>query len=191
LSPTGATPSVRQPAWSSPKEFVADILPHARRVADELGVSPLGVLAQAALETGWGQHVMPGEDGASSLNLFGIKAGGQWEGDAVLRETLEFEDGMMQPRRERFRAYSSLADTFSDYGALLGGQSRYTGVRAQHDDVGGFADALQAAGYATDPSYAEKIKRTAGGDTMRSILAALKQTDLLTLSDNVQGRERR
>lgn len=172
--------------WSEPREFVADILPHAREVAKRLGVSPLGVLAQAALETGWGRHVMPGEDGASSLNLFGIKAGGDWDGGAVTRDTLEFEGGAMQPRREAFRAYDSLADTFRDYGAFLEDRERYADVRERDDDVAGFADALQRAGYATDPDYAAKIRRVAGGATMRGILGALKETDLLSLATNVR-----
>ena len=176
----------REAHWDNPREFVAQILPHAREVAERLGISPLGVIAQAALETGWGQHVMPGDAGGSSLNLFGIKAGGDWEGGAVTRDTLEFEGGAMQPRREAFRAYDSLADTFRDYGAFLENRKRYAGVRARDDDVAGFADALQRAGYATDPDYAAKIRRVAGGATMRGILGALKETDLLSLSTRVR-----
>ncbi|MEM6809964.1 MAG: flagellar assembly peptidoglycan hydrolase FlgJ [Pseudomonadota bacterium] len=172
--------------WTDPQSFIKDILPHARAVADTLGVSPLGVLAQAALETGWGQHVMPGEGGQSSLNLFGIKAGRGWQGTAVQRDTLEFEDGAMRQRREAFRAYPSLNQSFADYGALIGGSERYAGVRNRANDVSGFAEALQRSGYATDPNYAAKIRRVASGDTMRGVLDALKQTDLLSLSTHVR-----
>lgn len=172
--------------WETPSEFVADILPHAREVAARLGVSPLGVLAQAALETGWGQHVMPGKDGENSLNLFGIKADDDWQGDTVKRATLEFENGTMQQRREPFRSYGSLAETFDDYGALIADSPRYTAVRRSADDIAGFADALQSAGYATDPDYAAKIRRVAGGATMQGVLGALKETDLLSLATHVR-----
>ncbi|MEO0347186.1 MAG: flagellar assembly peptidoglycan hydrolase FlgJ [Pseudomonadota bacterium] len=172
--------------WRDPQAFIKDILPHARAVADKLGVSPLGVLAQAALETGWGQHVMPGEGEQSSLNLFGIKAGRDWRGTAVHRDTLEFEAGAMRQRREAFRAYPTLTQSFADYGDLLGGNDRYATVRNRANDVAGFAEALQRSGYATDPNYAAKIRRVAGGDTMRDVLGALKQTDLLSLSTHVR-----
>ncbi|MEL6448202.1 MAG: flagellar assembly peptidoglycan hydrolase FlgJ [Pseudomonadota bacterium] len=185
--PPSVTASVPSPEnWRDPESFIKDILPHARAVADKLGVSPLGVLAQAALETGWGQHVMPGEGGQSSLNLFGIKAGRSWQGAAVRRDTLEFEDGAMRQRREAFRAYPSLNQSFADYGALIGGSDRYAGVRNRANDVAGFAEALQRSGYATDPNYAAKIRRVASGDTMRGVLGALKQTDLLSLSTHVR-----
>lgn len=182
-----AAPSEPAPSnWDDPETFIKDILPHARAVADKLGVSPLGVLAQAALETGWGQHVMPDEVGQSSLNLFGIKAGRGWQGTAVQRDTLEFEGGAMRQRREAFRAYPSLTQSFDDYGDLLGGSDRYAAVRDRANDVAGFAEALQRSGYATDPDYAAKIRRVASGDTMRGVLGALKQTDLLSLSTHVR-----
>ena len=102
------------------------------------------------------------------------------------RDTLEFEDGVMQRRREAFRAYGSLGETFDDYARLIGGADRYAGARERADDIGGFADALQAGGYATDPDYAAKIRRVAGGATMRGVLGALKETDLLSLATHVR-----
>ena len=166
--------------WSDPKSFVADVLPHAKKAAERLGVSPLAVLSQAALETGWGQK-LPVSERQQSNNLFGIKAGGSWGGDKVEQATLEFRDGTAQRERAAFRAYPSLEASFFDYAAFLG-KSRYQSVSNTGDDVGGFADALQAAGYATDPNYARKIRRIAGSETMRDALAALKQDDLLSLS---------
>ncbi len=173
-------------SWSDAKRFVADILPFAREAAERLEVTPLAVLSQAALETGWGKHVMPDDGGANSLNLFGIKARGDWQGALTHRSTVEFEQGVMTRQREPFRVYESLKDTFSDYVNFLKDNDRYADVARQRDDVGGFADALQGAGYATDPDYAEKIRRVAGGETMRSVLDALKQSDLLSLSMNVR-----
>ncbi|MEL6214091.1 MAG: glucosaminidase domain-containing protein [Pseudomonadota bacterium] len=166
--------------WSDPKSFVADVLPHAKKAAERLGVSPLAVLSQAALETGWGQKV-PVSERQQSNNLFGIKAGGSWGGDKVDQATLEFRDGTAQRERAAFRAYPSLEASFSDYASFLS-KSRYQSVSNTGNDVGGFADALQAAGYATDPNYAHKIRRIAGSETMRDALAALKQDDLLSLS---------
>ena len=108
----GSPAASRTAVWDSPESFAKDVWPHAERVAGELGVAPEAVLAQAALETGWGQHVMAGRDGSSSFNLFGIKAGGSWNGDVVAQRTLEFEDGTPRQELARFRSYSDVATTF-------------------------------------------------------------------------------
>ncbi|MEN7342247.1 MAG: glucosaminidase domain-containing protein, partial [Pseudomonadota bacterium] len=175
------------PKWQSARDFIEDVLPHARAAAKRMNVNPLAILAQAALETGWGQHVMPDANGDSSLNLFGIKAGRGWEGETVHRMTVEFDDGVASRKREPFRSYTSLRDTFSDYVNFLSSSDRYQSARDTGNDVASFAKALQSGGYATDPSYAKKIARVASGDTMRDILATLKQTDLLSLSNKLGG----
>lgn len=170
------------PAWSTPKDFVAEVLPHARRAAAALNVSPLAIVAQAALETGWGTRV-PENDAQKSWNLFGIKANRHWSGDSVQTGTLEFRDGQAQREQASFRAYGSLRDTFDDYVALLGGSERYREARGAGSDVSQFAEGLQAGGYATDPEYAGKLERVAGSDTMRAVLSELKESDLLTLAE--------
>ena len=175
-----------KPRWTSPRDFVRDILPAARVAADKLGVSPLALLSQAALETGWGRHVMPDESGDSSLNLFGIKARADAGEPATRRRTLEFDDGVPSFRNELFRVYESVEDTFSDYVDLIAGSARYRAAIGRGDDVSGFARSLQSGGYATDPAYADKLVRVAGGDTMRDVLHSLKQTDLLSLTLNVR-----
>jgi flagellar protein FlgJ len=156
---------------SSPEAFVKSLWPHAKKVAQELGVSAKAVIAQAALETGWGRRLVGG-NGNVSHNLFGIKAGGGWRGDKVNSATHEFVAGVRQGQRASFRAYATPADSFADYARLLGG-SRYAQVRGTGDDAHRFASALQHAGYATDPSYANKITAIANGATMRRALAAL------------------
>lgn len=166
----------KKPAWDSPESFARDVWPHAQRVASELNVPAEGVLAQAALETGWGQHVMARGDGGTSFNLFGIKATGGWNGDAVAHRTLEFADGMPRQEVARFRAYDDVGATFSDYAELIGNNPRYGAVRDQGTDVAGFAGALADAGYATDPEYAAKISRVAGSETMQRVLADLKNS---------------
>lgn len=171
---TGAAADQRPDGWSTPAEFAADIWPHVQRVARALNVAPEGVLAQAALETGWGQHVMPRSDGSSSHNLFGIKAGGDWFGGSVVRKTIEFADGVAQQVNARFRAYEGLKETFDDYARFIQESPRYSGVVESGSNPADFAEALQSAGYATDPQYAEKIRRIAVGETLRDALSALK-----------------
>ncbi|MEL7310344.1 MAG: glucosaminidase domain-containing protein [Pseudomonadota bacterium] len=180
--PVSASPATG--AWSSPEGFVAEILPFAREAAAHLGVSPVAVLAHAALETGWG-HKTPTSGGVQSLNLFGIKASGSWQGNSVEQATLEFREGVAQRERAAFRAYDSLNTTFDDYVGLLRGSTRYTAALNNGADIGAFGQALQDAGYATDPAYAEKIQRVATGDTMRGVLRALKQHDLLSLTEQI------
>ena len=171
----GTSPAAARTAvWDSPESFAKDLWPHVKRVANELGVAPEAVLAQAALETGWGRYVMAGRDGSNSYNLFGIKAGGSWGGDVVAQRTLEYDGDMPRHEFARFRAYSDVATTFDDYAALLRDNPRYSNVGGQHDDVRAFGDALQASGYATDPNYARKIEDVANSPTMRRVLDAVK-----------------
>jgi flagellar protein FlgJ len=156
---------------SNPEAFVKSLWPHAKKVAQELGVSAKALVAQAALETGWGKRLVGG-NGNVSHNLFGIKAGGSWSGDKVAAATHEFVNGVRQGARASFRAYASPADSFADYARLLGG-NRYAQARGTGEDAHRFASALQHAGDATDPSYANKITAIANGATMRRALAAL------------------
>ena len=170
-SPRPASPA---PDWSTPAAFVRDLWPHANRVARELRVAPEAVLAQAALETGWGRHVVPRSDGSSSHNLFGIKAGGDWFGGSVVKKTIEFRDGTAEEVRARFRAYPDVAATFSDYARFVGTNPRYADVLGTADDTDGFARALQDAGYATDPLYAAKLRRILASDVLHDAVRPLK-----------------
>jgi flagellar protein FlgJ len=145
-----------QPLAKSKEDFVKMMWPHAQRAGEALGVDPSALVAQAALETGWGRAVPNHADG-SSYNLFGIKAGSSWEGATANVPTLEFEDGVAVRKVERFRAYDSPADSFNDYARLIGNNPRYENARGAGGDVTTFASALQDGGYATDPNYAQKI----------------------------------
>lgn len=157
--------------WATPVEFARDIWPHAQRAASRLNVAPEALLAQAALETGWGGHVMPGADGGSSHNLFGIKAGGGWSGESVTKPTMEFTDGIARRETAKFRAYPDLGAAFDDYADLIEHSPRYASARNSGADGHGFARALQEAGYATDPLYANKLSRILESDTMRALKA--------------------
>jgi peptidoglycan hydrolase FlgJ len=158
---------------STPQRFVASLLPLAKQAASLLGVSPLGIIAQAALETGWGQRLVRLADGTPSFNLFGIKAGQSWQGKRVGADTLEFEGGAAQKRRESFRAYESVKASVDDYAQLLR-SPRYQQALVVGADPHAYATALKAAGYATDPDYAKKIIEILNGDTLKSALSALK-----------------
>jgi len=151
------------------ESFVSNMLPAARAAEAATGVPARFVLAQAALESGWGKSEVRGADGTASHNLFGLKAGRDWKGPTVQAVTTEYVNGVAQKVVQRFRAYDSYADSFSDYAKLLTSSSRYKNVLAQGQDANGFASALQRAGYATDPRYAEKIARIIQGNSMRGV----------------------
>lgn len=166
-----------EPAWSSPEEFAKDIWPHAKQAAAKIGVEPEAIVAQAALETGWGAHVMPSRDGNSSYNLFGIKGGNGWQGGETVRRTIEFEDGIARQQHARFRSYDDVGAAFADYTQFIAENPRYENVRDHGNDSQSFATALQDSGYATDPEYAAKINQILEGPTMRRVLAGLKPGD--------------
>lgn len=137
-------------------EFLAYLKPYADQAAATLGMDTSVLLAQSALETGWGKHVPRHADGRSSFNLFGIKADRSWEGDKVAVGTLEYRNGMAQRERAKFRAYDSPAESFVDYVAFLRRNPRYRNALASTSGEA-FIRGLQQAGYATDPQYASKI----------------------------------
>ncbi|WP_369975219.1 flagellar assembly peptidoglycan hydrolase FlgJ [Xanthomonas bundabergensis] len=156
----------------SPEGFVAQIWTHAQKAAKELGVDARALVAQAALETGWGRRGISRGDGASSNNLFGIKATG-WSGERVTTGTHEYVDGVKQSQSADFRAYASPAESFADYVRLLKTNPRYQQALSAGTNIRGFAQGLQRAGYATDPSYAAKIAAIAGGPTIGRAVAAI------------------
>lgn len=161
---------------SSPEAFVRYMWPHAQRVAQQFGVAPEVLIAQAALETGWGKSVPQHSDGRSSHNLFGIKADQSWSGERVVNTTLEFIDGLPVRRRDPFRAYGSYADSFADYANFLNNNPRYQTALRVRENKSAFVHALQQAGYATDPEYANKIERVMNSDAFKKGLEGLKFT---------------
>ncbi len=173
--------------WPDPDSFAKDVWPHAERAGKRLGVAPEAILAQAALETGWGKHVMPDMKGGNSFNLFGIKAGSSWSGDTAMRRTLEFEGGVPQYERASFRAYHDVAATVDDYTALLANNPRYESVVGRGNDTGAFADALQNSGYATDPQYAQKLKNVIESPTMQRVLSGLKKSAAMPIATGLSA----
>ncbi|SFD92677.1 flagellar protein FlgJ [Thiohalospira halophila DSM 15071] len=156
--------------FASARDFVRRLWPEAEAAADELDVGPEVLVAQAALETGWGQQVARGEDGRNSRNLFNIKADRSWEGDSVSIQTREFMGGRMVGMRDDFRAYDSYAESFRDYVDFLKSNPRY-GEALQQGDQSGFIRGLQEAGYATDPDYADKVERVMQSEPLAAVAA--------------------
>ena len=160
--------------------FARSLWPDAERASRQLGVSPVSLIAQAALETDWGRRTPRTSSGSSSNNLFGIKASGGWSGPSVRSGTQEYVNGAATATQARFRAYGSCGQCFQDYTALLSGDPRYAAALGTGNDVGAFASALQQAGYATDPNYARKL--TAVADTLSRTLASQEAPGPLKLA---------
>lgn len=137
--------------------FAERFAAHAEAASAATGLPAKFMLAQAALESGWGKREILHADGSPSHNVFGIKAGRSWTGKVAEVMTTEYIDGVAHKRLEKFRAYDSYAEAFGDYARMLSSSPRYREVIAASDGAG-FADALQKAGYATDPLYAQKLK---------------------------------
>ena len=146
-------PDVREMrSFKSPEDFVQKMMPYARKAVEGIGMNPLVLVAQAALETGWGQHVPEGN------NYYGIKAGSSWQGPTQDLDSPEFEQGAMVTRNSRFRAYPSVLESMQDYVALITGNARYAKAATKSFDPDTYFDEIQKAGYATDPHYAAKLK---------------------------------
>jgi flagellar protein FlgJ len=153
-----ASPPTEAGADATVGGFIEKMMPHAAEASRTSGIPARYIVGQAALETGWGQSEPRGADGQPSHNLFGIKAGSNWNGPTVEATTTEYVDGVARKRTERFRAYGSYAEAFKDYANLLTGNPRYAEAIGS-SDAAGFARGLARGGYATDPAYAEKLTR--------------------------------
>jgi len=175
-APTAAPPEQQavRDRFDSPESFVEALWPHVKRAAARLGVDARGILAQAALETGWGKHVPQAPSGESSFNLFGIKADSRWDGGSVSKSTLEFRDGIPTQERARFRAYTSVEESVADYARFIKDNPRYADVGNSGRTPEAFGEALASAGYATDPAYAEKISRVASSERMDTLIQRLE-----------------
>lgn len=155
---------------SGNRDFVNRVWPQAVEAAKITGVPPQFVVAHAALESGWGKSEIRTADGSPTYNLFGVKAGRNWQGPSAEVQTTEYVNGVAQSSREKFRVYGSYAESFRDYANLLRNNSRFSGVLGQQDGTQ-FANSLQQSGYATDPLYADKLGRIINGSTLRQALA--------------------
>ncbi len=158
-----ATDAVKH--FASPKAFIDHLYPAAQDAGRRLGVDPKLLLAQAALETGWGKSIIQRGD-SSSFNLFNIKAGSSWQGNKARVATLEYDHGVVQKIHADFRAYDSYQDSFNDYARLLLNNRRYADAVSHAGNPDRFAHSLQQGGYATDPNYAKKLLSIYRGETL-------------------------
>ncbi|HEX3845011.1 MAG TPA: flagellar assembly peptidoglycan hydrolase FlgJ [Steroidobacteraceae bacterium] len=159
---TSASAADACPSSAQQAAFAHSLWPDAQQAAKQLGVNPVTLLAQAALETNWGRSVPQGAGGATSNNLFGIKASSTWSGPAVSNSTLEYSGGSASTLKAQFRSYGSASQCFQDYVDLLKSNPRYEAALGTGSDVQAFGSALQQGGYATDPAYASKLTAVAG-----------------------------
>ena len=141
---------------SDSNDFIAQLAQPAQVASQQSGIPHQLILAQAALESGWGQRQILTRDGKPSYNVFGIKASGDWKGETTDIMTTEYEGGAAKKVRASFRVYGSYMEALSDYVKLLSNNPRYAAVANAPSAEQG-ARALQAAGYATDPKYAQKL----------------------------------
>ncbi len=167
-------------AFASAAEFVQTMLPLAEEAAQKIGVDARYLVAQAALETGWGKSIIRQADGSSSHNLFGIKSHGGWQGESARVLTTEYKEGEAVQEAASFRAYDSYRQSFNDYVSFLQGNGRYREALAVTDKPERFVRELQEAGYATDPQYARKISQIARQMQTYQAVAAADSTTTRT-----------
>ena len=168
-APASAAPSATA---QSASDFVDEVLPAIRTAAQSLGLNPLALLAQAALETGWGKRMARTADGSPSLNLFGIKADDSWGGARATANTVEYSGGVAMQRQAAFRAYGSIEESVNDFANLLKNSPRYARTVAAGPDAQAYVDSIGRSGYATDPEYANKLNDILHSGTLRAAAAA-------------------
>ena len=187
LQQSGATAAATPPraaAGASASEraaFISQVWPDAAQAAQQLGIHPVSLVAQAALETNWGRNMPRTAGGVSSNNLFGVKAGASWSGASVTAGTQEFVGGAARETSAAFRAYASPGESFQDYVALIRNNPRLSAALGSGTSVASFATALQQGGYASDPDYARKVTAVAG-----QVLAALKSGEAVPMTSGTR-----
>ncbi len=179
--PDSSASTLRTPALSGdlnkPKstsvvvdDFVKSIWPTAKQAASMMGLDPKILMAQAALETGWGKFIAKDADGSSSNNLFNVKTGGSKEFDSVKINTTEYIADTPIKTSASFRKYSSVEQSFNDYVSLIKGNERYQNALANAGNPELYVNELHKAGYATDPNYGSKILSIYHGDELNQAI---------------------
>lgn len=158
-------------------DFVKSIWPKAKQAASLMGLDPKILMAQAALETGWGKFVAKDADGTSSNNLFNVKTGASKEFDSVNINTTEYIANTPIKMSASFRKYSSVEQSFNDYVSLIKGSERYQNALANAGSPELYVNELHKAGYATDPDYGSKILSIYHGDELNQAIQRCELTD--------------
>lgn len=147
-------------------DFVKSIWPKAKQAASMMGLDPKILMAQAALETGWGKFIAKDADGSSSNNLFNVKSSANSEFDSVKIKTTEYIADTPIKVNASFRKYPTVEQSFNDYVSLIKGSERYQGALANAANPEAYVKELSKAGYATDPNYSSKILSIYHGDEL-------------------------
>jgi peptidoglycan hydrolase FlgJ len=153
---------------ASPEDIAAfsqKLMPLLQKAGQQLGVSPKILLAQAAIETGWGRSVV-------GNNLFGIKAGSSWTGQKINAATHEYQNGEYVGITDAFRAYPSAEASVDDFVSLVSNSSRYRAVLGSGENVVAYAQGLMSGGWATDINYVHKLQSVATGPTVAAAAAS-------------------
>lgn len=179
-APDAAAAALRIDGSSSQQEFIRTVLPAAQQAAAVLGLEPVALIAQAALETGWGTKQLIDQQGKSGFNLFGIKAQTGWQGDSAQAETIEYRQGVAKKESATFRLYQNVEQSMQDYVRFIQQNPRYQAALTVTAEPAAYFRQLQAAGYATDPNYARKVVAV-----MQSPILQQLRTQLL--SQGAQG----
>lgn len=175
LEQNQAKPAKAAVNFDSPQEFVNSLWQYAKKAASKIGVNPAVIIAQSALETGWGQHIIKDKNGDSSFNLFNVKAHRDWDGEKAAQSTLEFEKGVAVRKTEPFRVYNNFSEAFDDFVNFLNSNSRYEQALDSAAEPEQFLQQLQKAGYATDPNYANKIIGILNSSTFKNVVGEITE----------------
>lgn len=159
--------------FKDPDDFVSKIWDYAKSASSKIGLNPAVMIAQSALETGWGKYIIKDQQGGSSFNLFNVKAHRDWQGEKAAQSTLEFEQGVAVRKTEPFRVYNNFTEAFDDFVNFLQGHSRYQDALDNASQPEQFLQKLQKAGYATDPNYADKIIKILNSDKFKQSISQL------------------
>ncbi len=154
---TSESQRTRASLSNSPQDFVEKLIPLAKKAAEKIGVDHLLLVAQSALETGWGKHIVADEKGDNSFNLFNIKKGSDWNKGTAQQNTVEYDRGVVTLEKAEFRMYSGVTESFDDYVDFVLGKDRYKNAVDNAADSEHYIKALKDAGYATDPQYSDKV----------------------------------
>lgn len=176
--------SFKTAAFEDAQSFIEQLYPAAQQAAEQLGIDPKALLAQAAIETGWGKHMIHNTSGQNSHNLFGIKADRRWQGDRAMVDTIEFEQGVAATKKAPFRMYDSFGESLQDYVSFVQQNSRYQEAVKQTQSPQEYFSELQKAGYATDPDYADKVISVFEGEQFKRYSA--EQTSTSGAAGNIK-----
>lgn len=159
----------KEAGFDNELKFVTHLLDYAKKAALSLGVDPKLLIAQAALETGWGKNIIA-NNSEHSFNLFNIKADSQWNKKSVEINTLEEKEGLIFKERSTFRAYDSYAESFNDYVDFIKNNPRYQEALKESDNPERYMQLLQQANYATDSEYSNKVMTIYHGERLNNLL---------------------